>query len=290
MAKNVTKIGSIADIDKLDNLKIEENYNPLLDEQIIQKDYTRGPGAGDTKNPLGPDPFSEQKKPLDGQTHIPKQEPAADVKPESKPFADPPKFKAPPSFAPPVSNIADVPEQEINFKDPIMGAEGPNPLPENNVPDKLSQEAASGMADTILSMYKSLLPEITHGVSKLDTKTLKSYVQSGDMDASVLEMVREENEKNKREFRKRAKEDAELLADPLRKTLAVKNVNVPPHVELLIMLAFVVAMNVMMLVSIKKENASLMAMIYARIKDKRADKAGQENKEEEIPFAETETL
>ncbi len=195
---------------------------------------------------------------------------------------------------PPVTPIApppplDAPEQNFNQKPPLSG--GGQLTSENiPIPDNISKQGASDLADTIMDLYKRVLPEVAHTYTKINTKEIKKLEQSGDLLPGAHADVVEENKNNKALLTERAKEDAALIKKPLKKLLEVKNINAPPHIELIIILIFVAVTYFLMVKDMKRESNALLEKLYERIRKEKGNTGATVQTESEIPLTETETV
>ncbi len=201
-------------------------------------------------------------------------------------------FFNPPPITPPIAPPPplDAPEQNFNQKPPLSAGGGQLTSENIPIPDNISKQGASDLADTIMDLYKRVLPEVAHTYTKINTKEIKKLEQSGDLLPGAYTDVVEENKNNKALLTERAKEDAALIKKPLKKLLEVKNINAPPHIELIIILIFVAVTYFLMVKDMKRESNALLEKLYERIRKEKGTTGATVQTESEIPLTETETV
>lgn len=283
-AKIETKVEATTDTAtiKTEAKPAQKVVSPLLSEPVEVKAYAMGIGPDPGNNTPPPSDISSMS--VDGDFFATK--PAVDYTLKKSDLSEVKNpdgtTSTPPPKLPPLG--PDAPEQAFN----------PNQNADQNivVPDNVSRQAAGELAETIMSMYERLAPELAHEYSKLNTKEIKKLEAAGDLMAGSHDDVVSQNRENKRELEKRAHDDATLIKKPLRKLLEVKNINAPPHIELLIILVFVALTYFMMVRGIKKSNDDLLNKLYEKInKDKFGTSANVvKDPDSDIPLAQTETV
>mgnify|MGYP001616344487 CR=1 FL=1 len=120
-------------------------------------------------------------------------------------------------------------------------------------------------------------------MSKLETKPLKEFVRSGDLDRTAIDDIITTNKENNAIFKDQARKDARMIAKPLGKFLAAKNVNVSPGAELAVICLFVAITYFLLFRNIKKENDALMETLTSKIRTAKKQK-------EEVPEVEVEEV
>lgn len=272
----------------IDNL----NESPLLDSPIKERSYTQNGPTGSMPQLQAPAPQIAQSAPgqlVDDAGPVPVNQPSTFTEGGFK-------------FDPGYNAAMDVPEQ------PMVAPQAPSELNPGGIQhpatvagdqqaksdiDPVVQEAADGLTDTFTSIYKSAIPTIAHQMSKIPTKELKEFVRSGDLEEGAISDVIATNKENLSTFKSQAASDAAMIARPLKKFLAAKNVNVSPGAELAVIGLFVAITYFLMFMNIKKENAALMDTLTSRIRTAKREKeeiADAKREREEIPLMETEEI
>ncbi len=250
------------------------SQSPLNNSPTVEKDYTHQ-AAPQAQAPK-PEPVAQ---PAQSSPQPQMQQPAADPNSYFMPEPDPSAY----------AHMPDVPEQNISTPQgnlpqapagagPQMDQQGEG---SENI-DKMMEEGADSLATTILTMYKSAVPEIEHQISKIKTRELKKEVQLGNIPVTVIEEIDTRNKENLAAFKARATEDVKMMDRPLKKLLIKKGIQAPPHIELMIVAVFVVIMNVFLIMSVKKDNESMMNRISAMIRRKKED--------DSVPLVHAETV
>jgi hypothetical protein len=240
--------------------------SPLLSEPVEVKEHALGVGPGPA--PVQPTSFSMDQDFFSTPpvAHNNPQLGRNDLMSEN-----PGMFPAP---------APDAPEQSFNQ------AAGGGPIVDKApIPDEIAKQGASELADTIMDLYKRAVPDFSYEFVKHkadDLNEIKKYEIDGKIMVGTVEDLRNSNKEVKKTLEERAKEDAAMIKKPLKKLLQVNNIQAPPHIELIIILLFVLVTYGMLLKGIKESNKELLSKIYAQV--------GKDKKESDIPFMTTEEV
>lgn len=261
--------------------------SPLLSDSVEVKEHAMGvgPGSGQAQQNPNPNPQSQAGggfKVDNAFFKRPQDNPALALMDEPK--KEPVNISTPPP-------VNDAPEQVFNMSptpppSTAPGLQDPNVIP---IPDDIARQGAADLTDTIMDMYKRLVPDGTHEFTKIpesDIREIKKAETEGAIIAGMAEELASTNKENKQKLKDRAKEDAAMIKKPLQRMLEAKQVQAPPHIELIIVLIFVVLTYGFMIREIKSSNKNLIEKLYQKI----AEKKGEVKSESDVPLVHAEEV
>lgn len=152
------------------------------------------------------------------------------------------------------------------------------------IPDKAAKQASDDFADFLLQAYKRIVPDVAHNLSKINEKEIRKLENDGDLQHGALDDVKLANKYNRELLTNQAKEDANFIKKPLTKLLAIKQIDAPPHIQLLIAVVIVMVGYFFLVKTLKSQNEELIEKLTTKINDRRNTNS------DNIPFMTTEEV